>query len=334
MARLADRHPDNVPGEWYVDDRCIDCDVARQHAPDLIVSIPGGQSIVTRQPATDEEELAMWRAALACPTRSIGTTTRRQAPAGVFPMEVAPGVHLCGHNDRRSFGAHVWVVPQPGDGFLVDAPHWDRSLIQAIEDAGGIRHVLLTHRDDIADAHRYAGHFGARVWIHEADRDAAPFATDIITTTDEVTIFPGMVAFAMPGHARKPSLHSPRAALVRRGHAGLVEEDIGSSCHQYDLVFPQGAATVPWPAGTVWASVPVRLSRARRLDEEPCRGHERPAGTPRLGGTARHGLLILVTRTAVCHKTGPRAHAAILGLFSLGGSTSDGGRGASVSSWR
>ena len=32
MARLAERHPGNAPGDWYVDDRCVACDVARQHA--------------------------------------------------------------------------------------------------------------------------------------------------------------------------------------------------------------------------------------------------------------------------------------------------------------
>jgi glyoxylase-like metal-dependent hydrolase (beta-lactamase superfamily II) len=210
VARLADRHPGNAPGDWYVDDRCIACDVARQHAPDHITATDDGKSIVTRQPANPDEELTLWRAALACPTRSVGTTSRRQAPPGVFPMPVAPGVFLCGHNDLRSFGAHSWFVSQAHDSFLVDAPHWNRTLVQAMEDAGGIDHVLLTHRDDIADAQRYAGHFGARVWIHAADRDAAPFATDIITAADEAAIFPGMVAFAVPGHTRGSVLYLHR----------------------------------------------------------------------------------------------------------------------------
>lgn len=207
MPRLADKHPENASGDWYVDDRCIACDVARQHAPELIASTSGGQSVITRQPASPEEEMTLWRAALACPTRSIGTASRRPAPPGVFPQQVAPGVFLCGANDLRSFGAHAWFVPHARDAFLVDAPHWNRVIVRAIEDAGGIDHILLTHRDDIADAQRYAEHFDARVWIHYADRDAAPFATDLITTDDEETIFPGMVAFAVPGHTRGSVLY-------------------------------------------------------------------------------------------------------------------------------
>ncbi len=207
MPRLADRHPENAPGDWYVDDRCIACDVARQHAPELITTTSGGQSIITRQPANPEEEMSLWRAALACPTRSIGTASRRHAPPGVFPQQVAPGVFLCGANDLRSFGAHAWFVPQARDPFLVDSPHWNRAIVRAVEDAGGVDHVLLTHRDDIADAQRYAEYFDARVWIHDADRDAAPFATDIIATDDEEIIFPGMIAFAVPGHTRGSVLY-------------------------------------------------------------------------------------------------------------------------------
>jgi len=253
MARLAHRHPQNTPGDWYVDDRCIDCDVARQHAPDLISSTPDGLSFVARQPSTPEEESAMWRAALACPTRSIGTVTLRKTPAGVFPFEVAPGVFLCGHNDRRSFGAHSWFVPQASDRFLVDSPHWDTSLVQAMEVAGGIEHVLLTHRDDIADAQRYADHFGARVWIHEADRDAAPFATDIITTTDEVSIFPGLIAFAVPGHTRGSVLY-----LHNERHL-FAGDTLAWSRHTSDLR----------PIETIWYSRQEHRHSLRRLADSP-----------------------------------------------------------------
>jgi glyoxylase-like metal-dependent hydrolase (beta-lactamase superfamily II) len=210
MARARDRHPANAAGDWYVDSRCIDCDVSRQHAPGLVVALDDGQSVVARQPTWPEEELLMWRAALACPTRSIGTLSRRAAPAGVYPWEVTAGVFLCGHNDRRSFGAHSWFVPGPDGGLLVDAPHWDAGLAGAIAARGGLAHVLLTHRDDVADAERYATHFGARVWIHEADRDVAPYATDVVTGTDEVEVDTGVSMIPVPGHTRGSVLYLAR----------------------------------------------------------------------------------------------------------------------------
>src|SRR5262249_25177857 len=48
----------------------------------------------------------------------------------------------------------------------------------------------------------YAQHFGARVWIHEADARAAPYATDIVHGDEEVTVAPGVVVFPVPGHTR------------------------------------------------------------------------------------------------------------------------------------
>jgi glyoxylase-like metal-dependent hydrolase (beta-lactamase superfamily II) len=202
VARVADRHPDNVDGDWFVDTRCIDCDASRHHAPDLIVALRDGQSVIARQPESPEEELEMWRAALACPTRSIGRLSRRSAPSGVFPWEVTPGVFLCGFNDRRSFGAHAWFVPRAGGGLLIDSPHYQHELVAAFEARGGLAHVLLTHQDDVADAEKYASRFGARVWIHEADAHAAPYASDVIPGDDEVAIAPGVIAFPVPGHTR------------------------------------------------------------------------------------------------------------------------------------
>ena len=54
MANPAKRLPENVPGDFYVDDSCIDCDACRQIAP-TIFRDHGEQSSVFRQPETDEE---------------------------------------------------------------------------------------------------------------------------------------------------------------------------------------------------------------------------------------------------------------------------------------
>ena len=64
---------------------------------------------------------------------------------------------------------------------------------RGIGDYGGIAHVLLSHRDDVADADRWAERYGARGWIGEADANAAPYATDV-TVGDGVTVVsPGVV---------------------------------------------------------------------------------------------------------------------------------------------
>lgn len=192
-------HPDNAPGDWYIDTACIDCGAACNLAPGLIVR-SGGQSVFARQPASPGEEAAAWRAALACPTASVHTHSHRAQPAHVFPDEIGPGVYRCGFNSRKSYGAHSYFVARPDGNFLVDSPRYLRALGEFFDRHGGLAHVLLTHRDDVADAERYARRFSSRVWIHARDKDAAPFATDLIRGNRAVEIHSGMLAVPTPGH--------------------------------------------------------------------------------------------------------------------------------------
>lgn len=201
MAKEQRRHIANAEGPWFVDDSCIDCDASRQCAPGLF-GAAFGQSVVIRQPETEAEIVAATRAMLACPTASIGVTGAKPRTAGLFPEPIEGGVHYCGYNSPRSFGANSFFAKREGGNLLIDAPRWVPELARRIEALGGIAHVLLTHQDDVADADRYAAHFGARVWIHEADRQAAPFATDVLTGHGEATVAPGLLAIPAPGHTR------------------------------------------------------------------------------------------------------------------------------------
>lgn len=199
--RNAAPHPDNAPGRWFVDMRCIDCDASRQVAPGLF-DHHDGQSVVARQPENEDEEQRMWLAALACPTRSIRTDPPESRPRGLYPDELADGVFYCGHNSPASYGANSFFVRRPEGNLLIDSPRYTRELTAAFEEAGGIEHVLLTHRDDVADADQYAEHFGARVWIHAADRGAAPYATDVVDGDDPVEVQDGLEIVPIPGHTR------------------------------------------------------------------------------------------------------------------------------------
>jgi len=73
MADKSKKWPDNVPGKYYVDEQCIDCDACRTEAPSNYTrNDSAGFSFVFKQPETPEEE-ARCRAALeACPVEAIG----------------------------------------------------------------------------------------------------------------------------------------------------------------------------------------------------------------------------------------------------------------------
>jgi ferredoxin len=73
MATLSERMPENVPGPYYIDSSCIDCDQCRVIAPDFFArNDDTGMGYVKKQPVTAEEMAMAEEAMLACATESIG----------------------------------------------------------------------------------------------------------------------------------------------------------------------------------------------------------------------------------------------------------------------
>ena len=210
-------HPNNASGRWFVDTRCIRCDVARNWAPDLIGMDAEGRSFVAHQPVGEREEASLWRAAIACPTKSIGNLEQRWEPAGAFPYQLTYGVFALGNNALSSFGAHSYLVARPEGNLMVDSPRFGRRLAESVDGLGGVAHVLLSHRDDVADADRWAERYKARVWIGDADADAAPYATDV-TAGDGVTVVStGVASIPAPGHTEGHVLYHVDDRLLFTG---------------------------------------------------------------------------------------------------------------------
>jgi len=134
MARRDQSHPDNVAGPWFIDTRCVGCDAARQWAPGLIGMDSSGLSVLSRQPETPDQTAALWRASVACPTKSIGTDEAAHPPADVFPFELTAGVYALGHNSPSSFGGHSYLVAGPAGNLMVDSPRYTRALTDNIDE--------------------------------------------------------------------------------------------------------------------------------------------------------------------------------------------------------
>jgi glyoxylase-like metal-dependent hydrolase (beta-lactamase superfamily II) len=226
-----------------VDDTCIDCDASRQCAPELFADV-GGQTVLVRQPATDEEMRRAAQAMLVCPTGSIGTTGPLPDLNGLFPLELEAGVHLCGFNSPRSFGANSFFARRPEGNLLVDSPRFVTRLVRALEGLGGIAEILLTHRDDVADADRWAAHFGARTWIHEQDADAAPFAAGRIRGTEPLEIRPGLTAIPVPGHTRGSAVYHLEDRYLFTGDSLFYSRGLG------ELSAFRDACWYSWPEQT------------------------------------------------------------------------------------
>lgn len=74
MADPTQKVPENVPGRFYVDRTCIDCELCRETAPAHFARQDAeGYSFVARQPTHPAEEAACRAALEECPVEAIGS---------------------------------------------------------------------------------------------------------------------------------------------------------------------------------------------------------------------------------------------------------------------
>lgn len=73
MADRTDKNPLNVPGKFYNDLSCIDCDLCRETAPQFFARDDDeGLSYVWKQPVTPQEFAVAREVLLGCPAETIG----------------------------------------------------------------------------------------------------------------------------------------------------------------------------------------------------------------------------------------------------------------------
>lgn len=204
MAEVARRIAENVEGDWFVDSTCIDCDACRQIAP-AVFREAGDQSAVFHQPEDAAELLAAQKALLTCPTASIGSVTKHEMSEALaaYPEAIEDEVYRCGFAAESSFGAFSYLIRRGEGNVLVDSPRFAGPLVKRIVQLGGIRTIVLTHQDDVADHVKFAERFGARRVLH---RDDVRTRTAMIEMQpaggDPIEIVPDLLMIPTPGHTR------------------------------------------------------------------------------------------------------------------------------------
>ena len=203
MADEQKRLDSNVAGNFFVDATCINCDTCRQLAPMSFEEV-GNFSAVTDQPTDEGSIHQAYQALLACPVGSIGTEhsnpSRLKEAMASFPLQIEGEVSYCGFNSEKSFGANSFFIEHPDGNWLIDSPRYLKHLVEAFERKGGIAYIFLTHKDDVADAEKYATHFGAKRMIHRADVEAAPDAEWIIEGGESIEVTQRFRIIPVPGH--------------------------------------------------------------------------------------------------------------------------------------
>lgn len=221
MANLQLRLPENVPGDFYVDSTCIDCDTCSQLAPSVFRD-HGEQCSVYRQPAADFETRLAMMALVACPTGSIGTTEKHSARIGIdaFPLQLDENVFFCGFTSESSFGGWSYLVTRPrdeGGNILIDSPRFATQLVKRIEALGGINRMLLTHKDDIADHELFNQKFGCTRVMHTADGASGLGIEEVLEGEKAIDLDRDFIAIPTPGHTRGHVVYLYRSKFLFTG---------------------------------------------------------------------------------------------------------------------
>jgi len=229
MARPEKRLPENVPGDFYVDETCIHCGTCWRVAPATFASATENAR-VRRQPATGEERERALMALVSCPTASIGTGERHDARTAArrFPERLADDVSFCGFTSPGSFGGFSYLIRRPEGNVLVDSPRAAGPLLERIEALGGVRLLFLTHVDDVADHARLAARFGCERVMHRADADSDPGTAVVerkLDGRDPVALAPDLLAIPVPGHTRGSAALLYRDEILFTGDHLFGDED-------------------------------------------------------------------------------------------------------------
>ena len=206
MANLQDRLPENVPGDFFVDSTCIDCDTCSQLAPSIFRD-HGDQCSVYHQPEGADETKRALMALVACPTGSIGTTERHDAHIGIdaFPMLISENVYFCGFTAEASFGGWSYLITRPassGGNVLIDSPRFASQLVKQVDKMGGVAKMLLTHKDDVAAHDSFHDRFETLRTMHKDDGAQRLGIEQIIAGDQPVELGDDFVAIPTPGHTR------------------------------------------------------------------------------------------------------------------------------------
>lgn len=190
---------------FWINERCINCGTCWQFDPQHY-SPTGDRAQVHSQPQNTNAVVQALLARQACPVAAIQTDLHPSQPPQTqgFPVLIdshpAGDVHYCGWASRNSFGACSWLITRPDGNVMIDVPRWSAPLARRIKALGGLRCIVLTHRDDVAGHDCWARTFGCERWIHRADADAAPGAECFLEGDAPLVIAPELRLIPVPGH--------------------------------------------------------------------------------------------------------------------------------------
>jgi glyoxylase-like metal-dependent hydrolase (beta-lactamase superfamily II) len=206
-------------GKLFVTRKCCGAGTCRNFAPELLGEVAparplhqdGGQAQspavlpgsfeegsftgVLRQPKNKADLEAARTAVAACPFGAIQLKPNRArvrpgelgSPWKSFPRRIEDNVWVLGHPSAQNYGALAYFIELDGGGVLVDPPKPSEDLFRWLDEHGGVRWFVLTHRDHTHHHAEIAARFpGCRRVMGRADVN--PRATQYAEATGDVEL--------------------------------------------------------------------------------------------------------------------------------------------------
>ncbi len=115
-------------------------------------------------------------------------------------MLIEDEVYYCGFNSIKSAGANAYFIARPGGNWLVSTPKFVPHLVNKFEKLGGVKHIFISHRDDLGETEKYQERFRSNTIIHRKDLDCYPQAGTVLEGQEQIDFEPAFKIIPTPGH--------------------------------------------------------------------------------------------------------------------------------------
>lgn len=118
--------------------------------------------------------------------------------SGKPPRSVVEGVFAFPPN-RETLGGTAYLICETEGNILVDCPAWDETNRNFLQEQGGVRWLVLTHRGAIAKVRELQTTFHCEIVIQEQEAYLLP-GTTVTTYHQDFTLSPHSRILWTPGH--------------------------------------------------------------------------------------------------------------------------------------
>lgn len=102
--------------------------------------------------------------------------------------------------NRETLGGTAYLIQQAEGNILVDCPAWDETHQTFLEESGGVRWLVITHRDAIARAHLIQQRFNCEILIQEQEAYLLP-GTPVTPFQSDYLLIPHCQVIWTPGYS-------------------------------------------------------------------------------------------------------------------------------------